>query len=83
MPEPICVQGGSADYWTSNQNILTELSNNSAFTGAGGSCLLYSSSAYCISGALYVDANSNGDGIANDASAGCNVSGVGIANCAG
>ena len=81
ITEPICVQGGSADYWSSNQNILTELSNNAAFTGAGGSCDWSSSNAYCYSGALRVSAYSDGYGYAGDASADCFVYSDGLAIC--
>ena len=81
ITEPICVQGGSADYWSSNQNILTELSNNAAFTGAGGSCILDNSSADCYSGALGVFAASYGYDYARAASANCFVYNSGRAFC--
>ena len=83
LAEPVCVQGGSADYWVSNQTILTELSNNTTFTGAGGSCYFNSSDANCASGALYVNANSYGTANAYDDSASCNVRSDGIARCRG
>ena len=81
LAEPVCVQGGSADYWASNQTILTELSNNTTFTGAGGSCGLDSSGAYCASGALKVEAYSNGRAGAGGAFAGCYVDSGGGAIC--
>ena len=81
LAEPVCVQGGSADYWASNQTILTELSNNTTFTGAGGSCGFSSSYANCYSGALNVYADSDGSAGAHDVSARCRVYSDGRANC--
>ena len=81
LAEPVCVQGGSADYWASNQTILTELSNNTTFTGAGGSCGLDISSAYCASGALKVDAYSGGRAGAGGVFAGCYVDSDDRAHC--
>ena len=83
LTEPVCVQGGSADYWASNQTILTELSNNSAFTGAGGSCNFDSSDADCYLGVLGVYADSARFAYAGayDVSAFCAVSSDGRAAC--
>ena len=63
--EPVCLKmstDGSTfgDNNTGNRGILTALSTNSAFTGAGGECSFYSDTVDCYVGRLYLDADDTG-----------------------
>ena len=87
LTDPVCIRGYTdGTYYNDNKTILTTLSTNSTFTGAGGVCSgldAGDSSSYCGVGVITVDINGNGfvSATSGPNGAGCVVINNGSAEC--